>query len=110
MKLRALALGLGLLAASVPSLSSSAEAAPWDWHGGWHGDWGGGWGWGGCRAAGAILSRALAAPYFDNDYDYGFDHTYGSGYGPYAGPGYYYAPPCPPYVRPQYRNYRRYGR
>src|SRR5215470_11007610 len=50
MKLRALALGTALLAATVPSLSNPAEAAPWGWHGGWggwHGGWRGGWGWGG---------------------------------------------------------------
>lgn len=84
MKLRALALGTALLAATVPSLSSSAEAAPWGWHGGWggwHGGWHGGWGWGGVGlglAAGAIIGSALATPYY--------------GYGYYE-PGYYYAPP-----------------
>ena len=98
MKLRALALGTALLAASVPAVSSSAEAAPWGFHGGgWYGGWGGGghgggWGWGGLGlglAAGAIIGSALAAPY--GYYDaYPYDDYYGYGYAPAVTYGYGY--------------------
>src|SRR4029079_19238834 len=60
MKLRTATLAAVLLAASIPSLPSAAQARPFCFHGGWaHGVWGhGGWGWGGAGlglAAGAII-------------------------------------------------------
>jgi len=72
MKLRVLALGTALLAATVVSISSSVEAAPWGWRGrGWHGGLGprwneGGWGLGGVGyglAAGVIIGNAIVTPY-----------------------------------------------
>ena len=57
-KLRTAVLGTALLAAAVPALPSSADAA---W---WGRGWGGGWGWGGVGAglaAGAIIGTAIAA-------------------------------------------------
>jgi hypothetical protein len=48
-KIRTTVVAAALMAATVPSLSTSAEAA-WGWRGGgWHhGGWGGGgWGWAG---------------------------------------------------------------
>jgi hypothetical protein len=123
MNLRALAFGTALLAATVPSLSSSAEAAPWGWRGGWGGWHGGGWGWGGVGlglAAGAIVGSALAAPYgyynagypsgyYGDYYSYGYVPvpyayvpavTYANRYG-YPGYGYGY--------RPSYGYGYRYG-
>ncbi len=101
MKLRALALGTALLAATVPSLSSSAEAAPWGWHGGWGGWHGGGWGWGGVGlglAAGAVIGSALATPYYGyyapayypSDYYYGYSYPSYYGYAPAVTYGYGY--------------------
>lgn len=55
-------LAAALLAASVPSLSTTAEARLFGLHGGW-----GGGGWGGAGfglAAGALVGAALAAPYY----------------------------------------------
>jgi hypothetical protein len=87
------------------------------WGGGWRGGWGGGWrggwggwrgGWGGWRggwggvglglATGAIISGALAAPYYGgygyysspyygDDYDYGYSPAYYGDYAPTYGYG-----------------------
>jgi hypothetical protein len=89
-KIRTTVVAAALMAATVPSLSTSAEAA-WGWRGGgWHhGGWGGGgWGWGGVGlglAAGALIGGALAAPYYGGYYGYGYPaYAYGYGY-PYYG-------------------------
>jgi hypothetical protein len=95
MTFRAIALGTALLAASVPALSTSAEAQRWGWRGGW------GWGWGGLGlgfAAGALIGSALAAPYYGYGYyapNYYYRYGYTQPYYGYAQPyyGYYgYAP------------------
>src|SRR5947209_5173101 len=80
-KLRTVTLAAALLVAGVPSLSTTAQARPFGFHGGsgggWgHGGWrGGGWGgggWGGAGlglglgvATGALVGAALASPYHD---------------------------------------------
>jgi hypothetical protein len=116
MKLRTTALAAAVIAASVPCLSASVQAAPfvhgmgWHagigrWHGGdgWHDRWGGGWAGAGLGfAAGAIVGSALAAPYYDGgyytaDYDYPDYYGYASvpaayGYDYPAAYGYDYAP------------------
>jgi hypothetical protein len=78
-KLRTTALAAALMAGTVVSLPSSAQAQ-WGWRGGW------GWGWGGVGvglAAGAIIGSALASrPYY----------AYGSPYYDYGGYGYGYSP------------------
>src|SRR6478672_4794168 len=103
MNLRTTALATALVAASVPSLPASANAA----------HWGRGWGWGGVGLgllAGAAITTALAAPYYSY-YDpgyyasgapfatyppgYGYDYTYNNApvYTYSYTPGYYaYAP------------------
>jgi hypothetical protein len=112
MKLRALALGTALLAATVPSLSSSAEAAPWGWHGG-------GWGWGGVGlglAAGAIIGGALAAPYYGyyapayypSDYYDGYGYPAFYGYAPAVTYGYGYRHLYRPHLYAHYRPIRRH--
>src|SRR5689334_15205733 len=84
-KLRTVTLAAALLVASVPSLSTTADARPFGfgggwghggfghggfgrvgWGGGWRGGWGGGWGWGGAGlglglglATGALVGAAL---------------------------------------------------
>jgi hypothetical protein len=91
-KLRTTALAAALMTASVPSLTTSAEA-----HGGW------GWGWGGFGiglAAGALIGGALAAPhygyygyyapaYYPGYYGYGYGYPAYYGYG-YGYPHYYH--------------------
>lgn len=108
-KLTTAALAAALTAVAAPTLSTSAQAAPWGWHGGsWHGGWhGGGWGWGGVGlglAAGAIIGSALAAPYYDYGY-YDYPVSYGYGVGPafayYGGPYWGH--------RHHYRHYRMYS-
>jgi hypothetical protein len=97
-KLRTTALAVSLIAAATPSLSSSAEAAPWGWRGGWHGGWHGG-GWGGFGlglAAAALIGGALAAPYYDYPY-YGY------------APGYYGYPSYSYGYGPAVYGYRHYG-
>ena len=76
MKVRTATLAAVLLAASIPSLSTTAQARPFGFHGGWgHGGWGhGSGGWGGAGfglAAGALVGAALAAPYYGGGYGYG---------------------------------------
>ncbi len=113
MKLRTATLAAALLAASIPSLPSTAQARPFGFHGGWgHG----GWGWGGAGlglAAGAIIGSALAAPYYG-----GYGYPYGYGYAPYGygadygyDPIYGYAPVSYAYAPgyAYYGGYRRYG-
>jgi hypothetical protein len=83
-KLRTITLAAALLVASVPSLSTTAQARPFGFHGGFGGGWGhggwggGGWGWGGAGlglglglATGALVGAALAAPAYG--YGYGYD-------------------------------------
>jgi hypothetical protein len=81
-KIRTTVLAATLMAAAVPSLSTSAEAG-WGWRGG-------GWGWGGFGvglAAGALIGGALAAPYYGGYYGYGYPaYAYGYGY-PYTATG-----------------------
>ena len=102
-------LAAALVTASIPSLTTTAEARSLGFHGGgfhgggWgHGGWGHGgwghrgwgWGWGGAGlglAAGALIGAAIAAPYYSGygcpyGYGYGYDCDYGYGY------GYGYAP------------------
>ena len=77
MKVRTATLAAGLLAASIPSLSTTAEARPFGFHGGW-GHGGGGWGGAGFGlAAGALVGAALAAPYYGGGYGYGYGYPYG---------------------------------
>src|SRR4029077_18111184 len=80
MKLRTTTLAVTvLLAASIPGLSSTAQARPFGLHGGFaHGGWGHGGcgrgGWGGVGiglATGALVGAALASPYYGYGYDYG---------------------------------------
>jgi hypothetical protein len=95
-KLRTTALAVSLIAAATPSLSSSAEAAPWGWHGGWHGGGHGGWGGFGLGlAAAALIGGALAAPYYDYPYGYA--------------PGYYGYPSYSYGYSPALYGYRHYG-
>src|SRR4029453_9674829 len=92
-KLYTATLAAALLAVSIPSLSTTAEAGGWGHHGGWggggwghHGGWGGG-GWGGRgigRGAGSLVGAAMAAP----AYGYGYAPAYGYGYAPAYGYGY----------------------
>jgi hypothetical protein len=87
-KVRTTVLAASLIAAAVPALTTSADAA-WGWRGGWGGWRGGGWGWGGFGlglAAGAIIGGALASPY------YGYYGYYPGYYAPayYASPYYGY--------------------
>src|SRR4051794_15940471 len=123
MKLRTATLAAVLLAASIPSLSTTADARPFGFHGG---GWGHSGGWGGAGfglAAGALVGAALAAPYYGAGYGYGYGYPYGYGgygydddygyapaysygYAPVVSYGYGYAP------RPVYRRhvgYRTYG-
>src|SRR5206468_2979999 len=98
-KLRTVTLAAALLVAGVPSLSTTAQARPFGFHGGFGGGWGhggwghggwggGGWGGGGWRgggwggaglgvglATGALVGAALASPYYG--YGYGDDYAYG---------------------------------
>jgi hypothetical protein len=83
-KLRTATLAAALLLASVPSLTTAAQARGFGFHGGFggfhgggwgHGGWGhGGWGhggWGGAGlglAAGALVGAAIAAPYYGGAY------------------------------------------
>src|SRR5579871_107153 len=95
MKMPAATLATALVAATVPSLPTTAHA--FGFHGGWGGfhgggGWGGfhrGWGWGGVGlglATGALVGAALAAPYYDYGYGpYAYDYGY-----PVYGPGYAY--------------------
>ena len=136
-KLRTVTLAGALLVASVPSLTTTAQARGFGFHGGggfggfhgggWgHGGWGhGGWGWGGVGlglATGALIGAAIAAPAYGG---YGCPYGYGYGYGcgDYAYDGYApaaysygYAPVVgygyeEPYVGYGYRHYgyRHYG-
>jgi hypothetical protein len=102
-KLRTVTLAAALLVASVPSLSTTAQARPFGFHGGFGGGWGhggwggGGWGgggWGGAGlglglgvATGALVGAALARPY----YGYGYGYPYGGYGGDYGGYGGDYA-------------------
>jgi hypothetical protein len=85
--LRSTAITAALMTATVPSLTSPAQAAWWGWRGG-------GWGWGGLGAglaAGALIGGAIAA----SNYGYGYPaYSYGGyGYPAYGyGTGYGYAP------------------
>src|SRR3954464_12132000 len=117
-KLRTVTLAAALLVAGVPSLSTTAQARPFGFHGGFGGGWGhGGWGHGGWRgggwggggwggaglglATGALVGAALASPYqgygygypdsYGGDYAYGYPDTYGDDYAP-AYSSYGYAP------------------
>jgi len=98
MKLRVLALGTALLAATVVSISSPVGATSWNWrapgwHSGWHAGLGprwnkGGWELGGAGygfAAGVIVGNATVTPYgyFDcGYYAYYPAEYYGYGYAP----------------------------
>ena len=101
MKLRVLALGTALLAATVVSISSPVGATSWNWrapgwHSGWHAGLGprwnkGGWELGGAGygfAAGVIVGNAIVTPYgyfnggyWRYGYGYGLRPGYGLGYG-----------------------------
>jgi hypothetical protein len=87
-KIRSTALAVTLIAAAVPALPSTADAA-WGWRGG---GWRGGWGWGGVGlglAAGALFGAAIAAPYYGG-YGYGPGYYgYNPGYYGYYAPAYY---------------------
>src|SRR3954451_13672666 len=103
--LRTATLVAALLAASVPSLTTTAQARGFGFHGGgfggfhgggWgHGGWGhGGWGWGGVGlglATGALIGSTIAAPYYGAGYDCGYGYGCGYGYAP-ATYSYGYAP------------------
>jgi len=90
MRMRTVTLAAALVAASIPSLSTTAQARPFGFHGGFGHYGGGGWGWGGVGfglAAGALIAGALSTP------AYGYGCPYGGyGYGYNCGYGYSYAP------------------
>ncbi|HTH35913.1 MAG TPA: hypothetical protein VL976_16195 [Xanthobacteraceae bacterium] len=72
-------------AAAIAASAVATPATAQGWYGaGWHGGWGWGWGPGpfiGGLAAGAIIGRALTAPYY---YPYPTGY-YGYALGPYPG-------------------------
>ena len=119
-KLRTVTVAAALLVASVPSLSTTADARPFGFGGGfghggfghggfghggfgrvgfggggWRGGWGGGgWGWGGAGLGLGLAAGALAGAALASPY-YGYGYGYPYGYDDYAYdyvPAYSYAP------------------